>query len=173
MADRPLFNVNAPPFVPRQIKREDQEIEDLIEENESMKPQPPPSPPPQPQPPQPALTSAETLDLLDPADGDVTISITVRITQDVITMDETWIPYANPDPQNQWLKENQRPAAAIVHDFRQKKILLSVFWGPEGVIHCRLHQRAAGVQRYKSRIVFDQCAWLSSKLFEFPNVIGP
>ncbi|KAI6170082.1 hypothetical protein M3Y98_01202500 [Aphelenchoides besseyi] len=81
MADRPLFNVNAPPFVPRQIKREDQEIEDLIEENESMKPQPPPSPPPQPQPPQPALTSAETLDLLDPADGDVTISITVRITQ--------------------------------------------------------------------------------------------
>ncbi|KAI6170182.1 hypothetical protein M3Y98_01213100 [Aphelenchoides besseyi] len=71
MINPPFFNVNAPPFVPRQNEREDHEVEDLVEENEPLEPQPP----------QPALTSAETLDLLEPADGDVTISITVRITQ--------------------------------------------------------------------------------------------
>jgi hypothetical protein len=58
--------------------------------------------------------------------------------QDVITMDETWLPFNNPKPQNAWLPPNARALPTPVSDFRQKKIMLSVFWGPQGVVHWEL-----------------------------------
>lgn len=55
--------------------------------------------------------------------------------QNVITEDETWLPFNNPNPHNAWLQPNQRAPATPVPDFRQRKIMLIVFWGPTGVIH--------------------------------------
>jgi hypothetical protein len=53
----------------------------------------------------------------------------------LITMDETWIPYKNPKPQNAWIRGKRRVPSTPRPDFRQKKIMLSVFWGPNGIIH--------------------------------------
>jgi transposase len=55
--------------------------------------------------------------------------------EDVITMDETWLPYNNPDPHNAWLQPNQRAPATPKPDFRQRKIMMSVFWNSAGVIY--------------------------------------
>ena len=44
----------------------------------------------------------------------------------LITMDETWVPFNNPNPHNQWLLPNQRPDPTPVPDFRQRKIMLSI-----------------------------------------------
>jgi histone-lysine N-methyltransferase SETMAR len=55
--------------------------------------------------------------------------------QDLITMDETWIPFYNPDPKSTWGPANHRPQGTPKPDFRCQKIMLSVFWGPRGIIY--------------------------------------
>jgi Transposase (partial DDE domain) len=55
--------------------------------------------------------------------------------QDVITMDETWLPFNNPNPHRAWLQPNQRAPATPRPDFRQRKIMLSVFWDQRGIIY--------------------------------------
>lgn len=55
--------------------------------------------------------------------------------QNVVTMDETWLPYNNPNPRNAWLHENQPAPLTTVPDFWQRKIMLSVFWCQYGVIY--------------------------------------
>jgi histone-lysine N-methyltransferase SETMAR len=53
----------------------------------------------------------------------------------LVTMDETWIPYKNSNPHNSWLLPNERAPSTPARDFRQKKTMLCVFWGPAGIIY--------------------------------------
>ena len=55
--------------------------------------------------------------------------------QNLITVNETWIPFNSPNPHNAWLLPNERAPSTPVPDFRQRKIMLIVFWGPTGVIY--------------------------------------
>lgn len=56
--------------------------------------------------------------------------------QNLVTMDETWVPYKNPKPKNAWMRGNRRRIPSTPRpDFRQKKIMLSVFRGPQGIIY--------------------------------------
>jgi histone-lysine N-methyltransferase SETMAR len=68
--------------------------------------------------------------------------------QNLVTMDETWLPFNNPNPHNAWLLPGQRAPATPVPDFRQKKIMLSVFWGPAGVIHWEFLDRTVNSEVY-------------------------
>lgn len=61
--------------------------------------------------------------------------------QDVVTMDETWIPFNNPNPHNAWLLPKQRAPPTPVPDFRQRKIMLSVYWDSSGIIYWELLDR--------------------------------
>lgn len=54
----------------------------------------------------------------------------------LITMDETWIPFKNPKPNNAWMRGKKRRVPSTPRpDFRQQKIMLSVFWGTHGIIY--------------------------------------
>jgi histone-lysine N-methyltransferase SETMAR len=72
--------------------------------------------------------------------------------QDLITMDETWLPYNNPNSQNAWLLPNQRAPATPRPDFRQKKIMLSVFWDSHGVIYWELVDRTVNSEVYCAQL---------------------
>ena len=68
--------------------------------------------------------------------------------QNVITMDETWIPFSNPNPHNAWLFPGQQAPSVPVPDFRQRKIMMSVFWGSTGVIYWELLDRTVNSEVY-------------------------
>jgi histone-lysine N-methyltransferase SETMAR len=72
--------------------------------------------------------------------------------QDVITMDETWLPFNNPDVYKAWLRPNQRAPATPRPDFRQLKIMLSVFWNSTGVIYWELVDRTVNSEVYCAQL---------------------
>lgn len=70
------------------------------------------------------------------------------ITPYMVTQDETYVSFRNPKPQNAWVSPGQRVPSTPVPDFRNKKILLSVFWGPRGVIYWKLMEKTMDSRRY-------------------------
>ena len=56
----------------------------------------------------------------------------------IVACDEKWIYYRNPDKRNQWLHSGQ-PANAVARIGRfEDKVMLSVWWNYEGVLHFEL-----------------------------------
>lgn len=56
----------------------------------------------------------------------------------LITGDEKWVSFKNPDHQHEWLSPGQKPSATPKKDFRQEKAMLCVFWSCHGIVHWEL-----------------------------------
>jgi histone-lysine N-methyltransferase SETMAR len=63
----------------------------------------------------------------------------------LVTGDEKWVLLKNPDRQHEWLSPGQKPSAKPKKDFRQKKVMLCVFWSPRGVVHWELLEQGQNV----------------------------
>ena len=53
----------------------------------------------------------------------------------IVTVDEKWVPFANAHRINQWLSPGQRPVQTPRPDFRERKVMLICFWNRDGLIH--------------------------------------
>lgn len=56
----------------------------------------------------------------------------------LITGDEKWVLYVNNKRDRQWLSPNQRPLPTVKRGRHPKKVLLSVWWGINGIVHWEL-----------------------------------
>ena len=63
----------------------------------------------------------------------------------LVTGDEKWVSFRNPNPHNEWLEPGQRPSATPRKDFRNNKAMLCVFWSIYGVIHWELLEHGTRV----------------------------
>ena len=61
-----------------------------------------------------------------------------RFIRRIVTCDEKWIYFSNPDKKNQWLDPGQMANPVAKRDRFSKKTLLCVWWNFEGVIHFEL-----------------------------------
>lgn len=61
-----------------------------------------------------------------------------RFIRQIVTSDEKWIYFSNPDKQNQWLDAGQVPEPVPKRERFSQKALLCVWWNFEGVIHFEL-----------------------------------
>ena len=53
----------------------------------------------------------------------------------IVTCDEKWVSYKNPVNKKQWLTPGQPSVSTPKPDWRQRRILLCVWWWHGGVIH--------------------------------------
>jgi histone-lysine N-methyltransferase SETMAR len=53
----------------------------------------------------------------------------------IVTGDEKWVLYENPQKKNQWLSPGETPVPVPKPGLHPKKILLTVFWDYQGIIH--------------------------------------
>lgn len=58
-----------------------------------------------------------------------------RFIRRIVTCDEKWIYFYNPNRRYQWLEPGQKPKAVPKQDRFGKKIMLCVWWNFEGIIH--------------------------------------
>lgn len=56
----------------------------------------------------------------------------------IITGDEKWILYVNARRKRQWLNKNQPPIPTPKPEFHERKVMLSVWWNVDGIIHFEL-----------------------------------
>lgn len=56
----------------------------------------------------------------------------------IVTGDEKWILYVNARRKRQWLNKNQPPIPTPKPEFHQRKVMLSVWWNVDGIIHFEL-----------------------------------
>lgn len=56
----------------------------------------------------------------------------------IVTGDEKWVLYVNIQRKGQWLDPSQKPLPVPKPDLHPKKILLSIWWDYQGVIHFEL-----------------------------------
>lgn len=58
--------------------------------------------------------------------------------RNLITADEKWVLYVNHTRKRQWLSPGQKAVVTPKPDSHQKKVMLSVWWGINGIIHWEL-----------------------------------
>ena len=58
-----------------------------------------------------------------------------RFIKRIVTSDEKWIYFRNPDTTNQWLHAGQLPEPVVRRGRFEHKVLLCVWWNYEGPIH--------------------------------------
>lgn len=61
-----------------------------------------------------------------------------RFLKTIVTCDEKWVYFRNPDLRNQWLSPNQSPIPVAKRQRFEHKVLLCVWWNYEGPIHFEL-----------------------------------
>lgn len=61
-----------------------------------------------------------------------------RYIKRIITCDEKWIFFNNPDKSNQWLNRGETAQCVPKRDRFEKKVMLCVFWNYERIIHFEL-----------------------------------
>ena len=79
----------------------------------------------------------------------------------LITGDEKWISFKNPDPQHEWLDPDEKPSATQKKDFRYKKAMLCVFWSARGVEYWELLEQG---QTVNSEVYCCQLDQLNQRL---------
>lgn len=62
----------------------------------------------------------------------------MRQIQRIVTSDEKWIFFRNPDTRNQWLRPGDLPEPVVKHGRFEHKVMLCVWWNFEGVVHYEL-----------------------------------
>lgn len=68
-----------------------------------------------------------------------------KFLNNIVTVDEKWISFFNPHRNNQWLSIGQRPIPTPRPDFRQRKVMLIIFWNSNGPIHWNLIEQGRTV----------------------------
>ena len=68
-----------------------------------------------------------------------------RFIKRIVTSDEKWIFFRNPDMRNQWLNPGQLPRPVAQHGRFEHKVLLCVWWNYEGPIHFELVSDGRGI----------------------------
>lgn len=68
-----------------------------------------------------------------------------QFLNNIVTVDEKWVSFANPHRSNQWLSPGQRPVQTPRPDFRHRKVMLISFWNREGLIHWDLIEQGRTV----------------------------
>lgn len=58
--------------------------------------------------------------------------------RDMVTGDEKWVTYVNHTRKRQWLGAGESGVATPKGDLHSRKIMLSIWWGVQGVIHWEL-----------------------------------
>lgn len=81
--------------------------------------------------------------------------------QNIVTGDEKWVSFKNPDHHNQWLSPGQFPSSTPKKDFRQEKRLLCVFWDRRHVIHWELLEKG---QTVNAELYCEQLTRLKRKM---------
>ena len=81
--------------------------------------------------------------------------------ENIVTGDEKWVPFKNPDHHNQWLSPGQASTSTPKKDFRQEKRLLCVFWDRRHVIHWELLKKG---QTVDAELYCDQLSRLHRKM---------
>lgn len=56
----------------------------------------------------------------------------------IVTGDETWVLYDNPDNKKQWIAKHQSPAMVPKRNIHSKKQMLCVWWDMKGILHHEL-----------------------------------
>ena len=62
-----------------------------------------------------------------------------RFFRRIVTCDEKWILFFNPNKRNQWLDPGQLALPISRKDFHQKKVMLCVWWNFKGIIMSCFH----------------------------------
>lgn len=91
------------------------------------------------------LTQAQKQKRIDVATALLNRNNETPFLESIVTGDEKWIPFKNPDHHNQWLSPGQAPSSTPTKDFRQEKRLLCVFWDRRHVIHWELLEKGQTV----------------------------
>ncbi|XP_054166865.1 histone-lysine N-methyltransferase SETMAR-like [Oppia nitens] len=81
----------------------------------------------------------------------------------MITGDEKLIYYVNADKRSEWRSPEQLPVGTPRPDFRQQKVMLSVWWDKTGIIHWELLEVGATIT---AEVYCQQLTRLRDKLFE-------
>jgi [histone H3]-lysine36 N-dimethyltransferase SETMAR len=81
-------------------------------------------------------------------------SMNERWMKRVVTCDEKWIYFSNPNKENQWLDPGQEAYPVAKRDRFSKKVMLCVWWNFEGVIHFELvaNNRAINAELYTDQL---------------------
>lgn len=61
-----------------------------------------------------------------------------RFLKRIVTCDEKWVYYRNPDTRKQWLDPGQPARPVVKQKSFERKVMLCVWWNFEGVIHFEL-----------------------------------
>jgi histone-lysine N-methyltransferase SETMAR len=61
-----------------------------------------------------------------------------QLLHNLIVGDEKWVLYVNHTRKQQWLRAGQTGVATPKNHLHLKKIVLRVWWGVRGIIHCAL-----------------------------------
>lgn len=68
-----------------------------------------------------------------------------KFLNNIVTVDEKWVSFANPHRSNQWLSSGQQAVQMPRPDFRQRKVMLISFWNRDGLIHWDLIEQGRAV----------------------------
>jgi len=74
----------------------------------------------------------------------------------LVTCDEKWIPLNNWARKNQWLQPGQQPLPTPRNDWRQKRVLLCVWWWVGGIIHWETVPRGQTINNVVYRAQLDR-----------------
>jgi len=72
----------------------------------------------------------------------------------IITGDEKWIMFDNPDKKKSWLSPGEIPEPQPMPEVHQKKVMLCVWWDMKGIIYYELlesHQTVTA-ERYRQQL---------------------
>jgi histone-lysine N-methyltransferase SETMAR len=77
-----------------------------------------------------------------------------RFWKQIITGDEKWVFFRNTDRRTQWVPHGQEVQPVAKQDRFGKKVMLSVWWNFEGVLHFELvpHGRAVNAELYTQQL---------------------
>lgn len=61
-----------------------------------------------------------------------------RFFKRIVTCDEKWVYFRNPDNRNQWINRGSTALPVVRRERFEKKVLLCVWWNFEGIVHFEL-----------------------------------
>lgn len=78
-----------------------------------------------------------------------------RFLHRIITGDEKWIHFINPDPKKHWVSPGQRVQGTPVRNIHGKKVMLCIWWDQKGVLYYELLKPGETVtgERYRQQMI--------------------
>lgn len=107
------------------------------------------------------LTGPQMQNRLNVAESLLTRHNRAPFLEQLITADDKWVSFNNPDPRHEWRAPGEKTSGTPKKDFRHKKAILSVFWSVRGIEHWELLEPG---QKVNSEIYCRQLDELKQKL---------